>query len=75
MPQGRIELTPAQQLEQLCQARDYYVSLVESIQKKVAAGNPITERDERHAKKARRFAAAYERSVEIQRALMDRGQA
>lgn len=33
----------------------------------------LSERDERYEKKARRFAAAYDRSVKIQRAMIERG--
>ena len=71
MAQDRVELNSAEQLEALCNARDYYSGLAETLHNRLMT--QPSERDERHEKKARRFAAAYDRSVKIQRAMIDRG--
>ena len=71
MAQDRVELNSAEQLEALCNARDYYSGLAETLHNKLMT--QPSERDERQEKKARRFAAAYDRSVKIQRAMIDRG--
>jgi len=68
----RIERSPAEQLEALCNARDYYTGLAETLHNRLMTSTEPSERDERHEKKARRFAAAYDRSVKIQRAMIDR---
>jgi hypothetical protein len=60
-------------LEALCNARDYYSGLAETLHNKLVTSGRLSERDERHEKKARRFAAAYDRSVKIQRAMIARG--
>lgn len=73
MTQERIELNPAEQLEALCNARDYYSGLAETLRNKVMTAARPSERDERHEKKARRFAAAYDHSVKVQRAMIERG--
>ena len=73
MAQERVELNSAEQLEALCNARDYYSGLAETLHNKLVTSGHQTERDERHEKKARRFAAAYDRSVKIQRAMIDKG--
>ncbi len=73
MAQERIERSPAEQLEALCNARDYYSGLAETLHNKLMTSAQRSERDERHEKKARRFAAAYDRSVKIQRAMIERG--
>jgi len=73
MAQERIELCPAEKLEALCNARDYYSGLAETLHNRLVTCAEPSERDERHEKKARRFAAAYDRSVKIQRALIARG--
>jgi hypothetical protein len=73
MAQDRVELNPAEQLEALCNARDYYSGLAETLHNKLVTSGQPSERDERHEKKARRFAAAYDRSVKIQRAMIDKG--
>lgn len=73
MAQERIELSPAEQLEALCNARDYYSGLAETLHNKLVTSAKPSARDERHEKKARRFAAAYDHSVKIQRAMIARG--
>ncbi|MEO8895597.1 MAG: hypothetical protein ABI450_06935 [Rhizomicrobium sp.] len=72
MAQERIELNSAEQLEALCNARDYYSGLAETLHNQLVTSSSPSARDERHEKKARRFAAAYDRSVKIQRALIAR---
>jgi hypothetical protein len=69
----RIEATPAEQLEALCNARDYYNELAETLRNDNVVASGTSELRERHEKKARRFAAAYDRSVKIQRALIAHG--
>ena len=71
MAHERIESSSAEQLEALCNARDYYSGLAETLHNKLMT--QPSERDERHEKKARRFAAAYDRSAKIQRAMIARG--
>ncbi len=71
MPDERIETTPAEQLEALCNARDYYTALAEEIHNKAVIAQSVTQRDEQHEKKARRFAAAYDRSIKNQRAMIE----
>jgi len=73
MAQERIELNPSEQLEALCNARDYYSGLAETLHNKLVTAAKPSDRDERHEKKARRFAAAYDRSVKIQRAAIALG--
>lgn len=73
MAQERVERSPAEQLEALCNARDYYTGLAETLHNRLMTSAQPSERDERHEKKARRFAAAYDRSVEIQRAMIGKG--
>ncbi|MBN9545498.1 MAG: hypothetical protein J0I19_08490 [Alphaproteobacteria bacterium] len=73
MAQERVERSPAEQLEALCNARDYYTGLAETLHNRLMTPTQPSERDERHEKKARRFAAAYDRSVEIQRAMIGKG--
>ncbi|MEP6830660.1 MAG: hypothetical protein ABI963_09995 [Rhizomicrobium sp.] len=71
MAQERIELSSSEQLEALCNARDFYSGLAEALHNKVVTAAKPSERDERHESKARRFAAAYDRSVKIQRAAIE----
>ena len=73
MAQERIERSPAEQLEALCNARDYYSGLAETLHNKLVTSARPSARDERHERKARRFAAAYDRSVKNQRAMIDKG--
>jgi len=73
MVHERIELNPAEQLEALCNARDYYSGLAETLHNKLVTAAKPSERDERHEKKARRFAAAYDHSVKVQRAMITKG--
>jgi hypothetical protein len=75
MPGERIELTPAEQLEALCNARDYYTALAEEIHNRALLLQSVSEREARHERKARRFAAAYDRSIKIQRAMIESGRA
>lgn len=73
MAQERVEHSPAEQLEALCNARDYYTGLAETLHNRLMTSAQPSERDERHEKKARCFAAAHDRSVEIQRAMIGKG--
>ena len=73
MAQQRIEIGPAEQLEALCNARDFYSGLAETLHNRLVTSPNPSARDERHEKKARRFAAAYDRSVKIQRAAIAHG--
>lgn len=73
MSQERIERSPAEQLAALCNARDYYSGLAETLHNKLVTSAKPSARDDRHEKKARRFAAAYDRSVKIQRAMIEQG--
>lgn len=75
MAQERIERNPREQLEALCNARDFYSGLAETLHNKLVTSASPSARDDRHEKKARRFAAAYDRSVKIQRALIAQGRA
>ena len=70
MAQERVEPDPVKKLEALCSARDYYSSLAQTLHNKRMTSAYFSERDERHEKKARRFAAAYDRSARIQRAMI-----
>ena len=70
MAQERSEPDPVKQLEALCNARDYYSGLAQRLHNKRMTSKHFSERDDRHEKKARRFAAAYERSARIQRAMI-----
>lgn len=70
MAQERIELDPVKQLEALCNARDYYSRLAQRLHNKRLTSAHFSERDERHERKVRLFAAAYERSAKIQRAMI-----
>lgn len=67
---GRREATPAEMLEGLRRARDYYGVLADRIGE--IARNPAEARDAWQAweRKARRFARAYERSFNIQYRMM-----
>ena len=67
------ELTPGEQLEALCNARDYYAGLAELLRNRATTSVGQTEKWERQEQKARRFAAAYDRSVKIQRAMIELG--
>lgn len=67
------ELTPAEQLEALCNARDYYTAMAEILRNKATTAKDHSETLGREEQKARKFAAAYDRSVKIQRALIQQG--
>ena len=69
MAQQRIEIGPAEQLEALSTPATPTAAWRNASQRAVTSASP-SARDERHEKKARRFAAAYDRSVKIQRALI-----
>lgn len=73
MAQERTEFSPAEQLEALCNARDYYSGLAETLHNQLMTSSSPSARDERHEKKARRFAAAYDHSVKVQRAAIEHG--
>lgn len=68
-----IEMTPAEQLEALCNARDYYTAMAEILHNKATITSSHSENLDRQEQKARKFAAAYDRSIKIQRALIERG--
>jgi hypothetical protein len=65
------EMTPAEQLEALCNARDYYAGLAEVLRNRVTTSVGHTDKWEKQEQKARRFAAAYDRSIKIQRAAIE----
>ncbi|HXS08222.1 MAG TPA: hypothetical protein VN723_15635 [Rhizomicrobium sp.] len=69
----RSEMNPAEQLEALCNARDYYAGLAEMLRNRVTTSVEPTDKWEKQEKKARRFAAAYDRSVKIQRIMIELG--
>ena len=64
------ELSPAEQLEGLRQARDHYAALADRIHETARA--PSESREDHRAREleARRLAAAYGNSFEIQSALI-----
>jgi len=67
------EMTPAEQLEALCNARDYYSGLAELLRNRATTSIENSHRWEKQEQKARRFAAAYDRSIKIQRAMIELG--
>ena len=67
------EMTPAEQLEALCNARDYYSGLAEVLRNRATIAVEYSEKWERQEQKARLFAAAYDRSIKIQRTMIEHG--
>ena len=67
---GRQEETPAEQLEGLRTARDYYAALAEQIQNNGRNPSETLEDWAARERKARRFASAYEKSFDIQNRMM-----
>ena len=67
------EMNPAEQLEALCNARDYYAGLAEILRNRATTSVGQADKWEKQERKARRFAAAYDRSVKIQRAMIELG--
>jgi hypothetical protein len=67
------EMSPAEQLEALCNARDYYAGLAELLRNRATTSVGQASKWEKQENKARRFAAAYDRSVKIQRAMIELG--
>jgi hypothetical protein len=67
------EMSPAEQLEALCNARDYYAGLAEILRNRATTSVGQASKWEKQENKARRFAAAYDRSVKIQRAMIELG--
>ena len=67
------EMTPAEQLEALCNARDYYSDLAEVLRNRATTSIEHSQKWEKQEQKARRFAAAYDRSVKIQRTMIELG--
>jgi len=67
------EMSPAEQLEALCNARDYYSGLAEILRNRATTSMGQTDKWEKQERKARRFAAAYDRSVKIQRQMIELG--
>ena len=68
-----IEMTPSEQLEALCNARDYYAGLAEILRNRATTSVGQSEKWEKQEWKARKFAAAYDKSVKIQRAMIELG--
>ena len=67
------EMSPAEQLEALCNARDYYAGLAEILRNRATTSVGQSSKWEKQENKARRFAAAYDRSVKIQRQMIELG--
>jgi len=67
------EMSPAEQLEALCNARDYYAGLAEILRNRATTSMGQADKWEKQERKARRFATAYDRSVKIQRAMIELG--
>lgn len=67
------EMSPAEQLEALCNARDYYAGLAEILRNRATTAVGQADKWEKQERKARRFAAAYDRSVKIQRQMIELG--
>jgi len=67
------EMSPAEQLEALCNARDYYAGLAELLRNRATTSVGQASKWEKQENKARRFAAAYDRSVKIQRQMIELG--
>jgi hypothetical protein len=67
------EMSPAEQLEALCNARDYYAGLAEILRNRATTSMGQADKWEKQERKARRFAIAYDRSVKIQRAMIELG--
>lgn len=66
----RREVPPAQQLEGLRQARDFYSALAEQIRNSPPAEGETDEAHRAREQSARRVAAAYENSFNIQHSLL-----
>jgi hypothetical protein len=66
----RREVPPAQQLESLRQARDFYSALAEQLRNSPPAEGETEETRLAREQNARRVAAAYENSFNIQHALL-----
>ena len=64
------ELSPAEQLEGLRQARDHYQALAERIHETAPAPTESKESHRAREREARRLAAAYGNSFDIQNALV-----
>jgi hypothetical protein len=68
----RKEIPPAQQLEGLRKARDHYSALAEQIHNSPPASGESRADHWAREKNARRVAAAYGNSAQIQQALLGR---
>jgi cysteinyl-tRNA synthetase len=68
--QQRKEVPPGQQLESLRKARDHYNQLADQIRNAAPDKNESTEDRQAREQNARRVAAAYENSFNIQNALL-----
>lgn len=64
------ELSPAEQLEGLRKARDYYTALADRIHETALAPSESQESHRAREQEARRLAAAYGNSFDIQSALI-----
>ncbi|MES2293710.1 MAG: hypothetical protein V4527_10480 [Pseudomonadota bacterium] len=71
--QYRIEVPAAQQLEGLRKARDYYNALADEIHNAPLASSETKTQHARREQDARRVAAAYENSFNIQNELLGGG--
>jgi hypothetical protein len=69
----RIEVPPAVQLEGLRKARDYYNALAEEIHRSAPAPSESQAEHRKREQDARRVAAAYENSFNIQNELLGGG--
>jgi len=68
--QGRHEVPPAQQLESLRQARDFYNALADQLHNSPPQDGETEEAHLAREQDARRVAAAYENSFNIQLSLL-----
>ncbi|MEP6831308.1 MAG: hypothetical protein ABI963_13280 [Rhizomicrobium sp.] len=70
--QQRKEVPPAQQLESLRKARDHYSELADQIRNTAPDKNESASQHQAREQNARRVAAAYGNSFDIQNALLGR---
>jgi len=69
----RIEISPTQQLEGLRKARDYYVALADAIHSSPPDPSEPEAEHMKREQEARRIAAAYQKSFNIQNVLLGGG--
>lgn len=68
----RREVPPAEQLENLRRARDHYYALADRIRDGEANSSETSEERLARERDARRIAAAYDKSFNIQKAMIGR---